>query len=313
MRIAVADIGSNSTRLLVADVDGRGAVAELERRSEVTRLAAGVEASGRLADEAMERVFTALEAYAGVIAQAGGVDRYVGVMTSASRDAANGEEFAEQIAERFGIDTRVIEGEFEARLCFLGATSGRREGENHPICVLDIGGGSTELIVGRGRSVDFHVSTQLGVVRQSERHLHHDPPNADELAALDAEARETIDSAVPARYRGEAEAMVAVAGTATWMASIDLGLETYDSARIHGTRISLGRCREIAGMLGSMSEQERRSVRGLHPDRAPTILTGAHILCAAMECFGVDQVEVSQHDILYGVAIYVAGQEDGDG
>lgn len=307
MRIAVADIGSNSTRLLVADVNGAGEVTEIERRSEVTRLADGVDVTGMLSDEAMGRVFAALEGYGELIDDCGGVERYVGVMTSAARDAANGEAFAAEVADRFAIETRVIEGDLEARLCFLGATSGRPDDESHPICVVDVGGGSTELIVGRGREVDFHVSTQLGVVRQSERHLHHDPPTAGELAALDDEIRETIESAVPAPVRQEAEAMVAVAGTATWMASIDLALEQYDSARIHETRIGLERCREIAAMLGSMSEAQRREVKGLHPDRAPTILTGAHILCIAMECLGLDEVEVSQHDILYGVALEAAG------
>lgn len=307
MRVAVVDIGSNSTRLLVADVSGEGRVTELARRSEVTRLAAGVDSTGVLAGEAMERVYDALESYTEEIDAVGGVERRVGVMTSASRDAANGEQFAEVTAERFGIEARVIEGDLEARLCFLGATSDRSEDESHPICVLDIGGGSTELIVGRGRSVDFHVSTQLGVVRQSERHLHHDPPTEEELRELSDEVRATVEGAVVEEVRREAEAMIGVAGTATWMASIDLGLEEYDSARIHGDRISLGRCREIAAMLGSLTEAQRRSVAGLHPDRAPTILTGAHILCTTMECFGIDEVEVSQHDILYGVALEAAG------
>ena len=292
----------------MADVDDDGGVTEIERRSEVTRLGDGVDVTGLLSPEAMDRVFATLTDYERLIDEAGGVSRYVGVMTSASRDAANGGEFAAEIADRFGIDTRVIEGDFEARLSFLGATCGRSEDESHPICVLDIGGGSTEFIVGRGRSVDFHVSTQLGVVRQSERHLHSDPPTPGELAGLDAEVRETIESAVPEQVRAGADAMIAVAGTATWMASIDLGLEAYDSARIHGTRIGLARCREIAAMLGSMTEARRREVKGLHPDRAPTILTGAHILCTAMECFGIDEVEVSQHDILYGVALYAAGR-----
>jgi len=292
----------------VADVDDDGGVTEIERRSEVTRLGDGVDVTGLLSPEAMDRVFATLTDYERLIDEAGGVSRYVGVMTSASRDAANGGEFAAEIADRFAIDTRVIEGDFEARLSFLGATCGRSEDESHPICVLDIGGGSTEFIVGRGRSVDFHVSTQLGVVRQSERHLHSDPPTPGELAGLDAEVRETIESAVPEQVRAGADAMIAVAGTATWMASIDLGLEAYDSARIHGTRIGLARCREIAAMLGSMTEARRREVKGLHPDRAPTILTGAHILCTAMECFGIDEVEVSQHDILYGVALYAAGR-----
>ena len=307
MRVAVVDIGSNSTRLLVADVSEDGKVTELARRSEVTRLAAGVDTTGLLAPDAMDRVYDVLASYTEEIDDIGHVRRRVGVMTSASRDAANGEEFAAVIADRFAIETRVIEGDREARLCFLGATSGRSEDESHPICVLDVGGGSTELIVGRGRNVDFHVSTQLGVVRQSERHLHHDPPTVEELRELDDQVRETIEEAVPENVRRSAEAMIAVAGTATWMASIDLGLEQYDSARIHGDRISLDRCREIAAMLGSMTEAERRSVKGLHPDRAPTILTGAHILCTAMECFGIDEVEVSQHDILYGVALEVAG------
>ena len=177
--------------------------------------------------------------------------------------------------EDYGLDARTIPGEEEARLSFLGATSGRDPHDPRTIVVLDIGGGSTEFIVGRGHDVQFHVSTQAGVVRQTERHLHHDPPTADELEALATDARATFAAAIPGELRTSVDAMIAVAGTATSMASIDQALEPYDPARVHGYHVTLDTCRAIGARLAAVPETARREVAGLHPDRAPSIVAGA--------------------------------------
>jgi len=307
MRIAVVDIGTNSTRLLVADVDpAAGTVRELERRSEVTRLGAGLEASGRLSDEAMARVFATLDGYLEITDAVGGVAVRRAVLTSATRDAANGPQFSARVRDDYGFDARTIPGEEEARLSFLGATSSRDPEGGEQIVVLDIGGGSTEFIVGRGRAVEFHVSTQAGVVRHSERHLHHDPPLPAELDALARDVRATFAAAVPEELRASTGAMIAVAGTATSMAAIDQALEPYDPARVDGYRVSLAACERISQRLAAMTDAERREVAGLHPQRAPTIVAGSLFIIEAVRAFGLDAAEVSEHDILYGVALDAA-------
>ena len=308
MRIAVVDIGTNSTRLLVADVDpAAGTVRELERRSTVTRLGAGLEASGRLSEEAMARVFATLDAYREAIDAAGDVDRRCAVLTSAARDAANGPEFTARVREEYGLDARTIAGGEEARLSFLGATSARSALPGEQLVVLDIGGGSTEFIIGQGRTVAFNVSTQAGVVRHSERHIHHDPPLRAELEALAGDVRATFEDAVPADLRAQVTAMVAVAGTATSMAAIDQELEPYDPEKVDGYRLTLDACERISRRLAGMTDAERRRVPGLDPQRAPTIVAGSLFLIEALRAFGLDAADVSEHDILHGVALDVAG------
>ncbi|MCU0312887.1 MAG: Ppx/GppA family phosphatase, partial [Solirubrobacteraceae bacterium] len=158
----------------------------------------------------------------------------------------------------------------------------------------------------RGREVGFHVSTQAGVVRMTERHLHHDPPLAAEVEALRRDARETFTAGLPADVRASAAAMIAVAGTATSMTAIDQALEPYDPARVHGAQVTREACEAILARLAAMTEDERRHVPGLHPDRAPSIVAGAVFLSEAMAVFGLDATEVSEHDILYGVALDAA-------
>ena len=306
MRVAVVDIGTNSTRLLIADVDvAAGAVREVERRSTVTRLGAGVDSSGRLSDEAMARVFTTLDAYRAAIDAAGGVEAMPAVLTSAVRDAANGSDFTSRVRESYGLDARTIPGEEEARLSYLGAVGAR--GSTGPLVVVDIGGGSTELIVGEGASVAFHVSTQAGVVRQSERHIHNDPPRAAELAQLADEAGAIFAASVPEALRASARVMVAVAGTATSVAAIEQELEPYDSDRVHGHVVSRAATESIRDRLAAMTDAERRAVPGLHPDRAPTIVAGCVLLLQALATFGLESFEVSDRDILHGVALQAAG------
>ncbi len=303
-RVAVVDIGTNSTRLLLADV-ADGTVGELVRDSIVTRLGEGVDATGRLGDAPQQRVFDALDAYAAAIEQHGGADMRTAVMTSAVRDSANGDEFAAAVRERYGLEGRTLSGDDEARLMYLGATTGRAAGG--PLLVIDIGGGSTELVVGEHGAVDFHVSTQAGVVRHTERHVHSDPPQPGELDALAADARSLIDAGVPTTVRDRAVAAVAVAGTATSCAAIDLELDPYDPAAVEGHRLSRARLEELRVRLAAMPLAERREVTGLHPDRAPTIVAGTIILLEVLSAFALDGVEISERDILWGVALDLDG------
>jgi exopolyphosphatase/guanosine-5'-triphosphate,3'-diphosphate pyrophosphatase len=298
-RIAVVDIGTNSTRLLLADV-ADGEVAELARDSIVTRLGEGVDATGRLGDAPQQRVFDALDAYAAAI-ERHGADARTAVMTSAVRDAANGVDFAAAVRERYGLEGRTLTGDEEARLTYLGASTGRTG--DGPLLVIDIGGGSTELVVGAHGAVDFHVSTQAGVVRHTERHIHSDPPQAAELEALGADARSVIAAAVPSAIRERPGAAVAVAGTATSCAAIDLELDPYDPAKVEGHALSRPRLERMRARLAAIPLAERRAVTGLHPDRAPTIVAGTVILLEVLSAFGLDAVEVSERDILWGVAL----------
>jgi exopolyphosphatase/guanosine-5'-triphosphate,3'-diphosphate pyrophosphatase len=299
-RIAVVDLGTNSTRLLVADVfDGQ--VTELERRTTITRLGQGVDATGRLADEATARVSEALAVYREVIDRLG-AERIIAVATSAMRDAANGPAFREEIRERFGIDAQTISGDEEARLTFLGATSGR-DADSETL-VIDIGGGSTEYVTGRaGGDPGFHVSTRMGSVRFTERHLKSDPPEHEELTALAEDARGVVEADVPGEIRGRVERGIAVAGTATTLAAIDQELDPYDPEKVHGYRVNLGACERIVAQLAALTVAERRHVTGLHPDRAPTIVAGALIMLESMRVFGLDEIEVSESDILHGAAL----------
>jgi exopolyphosphatase/guanosine-5'-triphosphate,3'-diphosphate pyrophosphatase len=304
VRVAVVDLGTNTTRLLVAEVVD-GTVTELDRRNTVTRLGEDVDAGGELIESAMERVFAALAEYREAIDELG-AERTVAVATSAVRDARNGEYFQEQLRERFGIDARIISGDEEAGLTFAGATAERGDGTD-PLLVLDIGGGSTEFVVGRpGGDPSFHVSTQAGSVRQTERHITTDPPDPSEVEELTADVRGIIEAQVPAAVRSGVRDGVAVAGTPTSLAAIEQRLDPYDSAKVHGYRLELEAAERILDMLASVPEPERRKVVGLHPDRAPTIVAGAVILVESMRAFGLESIEVGEHDILYGAALEAA-------
>jgi exopolyphosphatase / guanosine-5'-triphosphate,3'-diphosphate pyrophosphatase len=299
-RVGVVDLGTNSTRLLVAEIhDGR--VDELERRTTVTRLGEGVEATGKLSDAAVARVCEALAVYREVLDRLG-ADEVVAVATSAMRDAENGPAFRDEIRDRFRIDARTISGDEEARLTFLGATSGRQAGAE--TLVIDIGGGSTEYVTGRaGSDPGFHVSTRMGSVRHTERHLTSDPPTADEMASLAEDARGIVTEEVTAEVRERVEAGIAVAGTATTLAAIAQELDPYDPEKVHGYRVGRGTCERIVSQLAALTVEARRRVTGLHPDRAPSIVAGAVILLESMRAFDLDEIEVSEADILHGAAL----------
>jgi len=302
MHVAVVDIGTNSTRLLVADTAGGHVAGELVRRSTVTRLGAGVDTDGRLRDDAMQRTFATLDEYRALINQYG-ADRAVAVLTSAVRDAANGADFAQAVADRYGLEPHVLAGEDEARLTFLGATSERDPADTTATVVIDIGGGSTELVIGHGREADFHVSTQAGVVRQTERHIANDPPTAAEQDELARDARGIIEAGVPADRRHAVERAIAVAGTATSLAAIAQSLDPYDPEKVHGYVLDATERDAIHARLAALTLEQRREVPGLDPARAPTIVAGVIILTEVMTLFGLDQVEVSEHDILRGAVL----------
>jgi exopolyphosphatase / guanosine-5'-triphosphate,3'-diphosphate pyrophosphatase len=301
-RVAVIDVGSNSTRLLVADVGG-GRVTEVERQSRVTRLGRGVDLSGQLSAEAIEAACEAIADYMTICREAG-VETVDSIATSAVRDASNGDAFVAELRERFALSARVLDGDEEARLTYVGATSERLPTE--PTLVVDIGGGSTELIVGSGREIGFHASLQAGVVRHSERHVASDPPTATELEALAADIRALIEGVTAGEPSAGASSGIAVAGTPTSLASVELGLEPYDPKRVHGHVLSLESIQRLLSRLASAPLAERAEIPGMHPDRAPTIVAGVVILVETMRSFGLGRITVSEHDILYGTALEAA-------
>jgi exopolyphosphatase/guanosine-5'-triphosphate,3'-diphosphate pyrophosphatase len=303
--VAIVDIGTNSTRLFVADVEQGRISAQVERLTRVTRLGAGVDAHGKLDPDAIARVLATLDDYVRII-EAEHAERRVAVLTSAVRDAANGPEFAAEVEARYGLEAKILDGEQEARLTFLGATSERDPEDLTVTLVTDIGGGSTEFVIGQGREPRFHVSTQAGVVRQTERHLHHDPPLASELDALAGDVRSIIEAALPEEQRRVQHA-IGVAGTPTSLAAIAQALDPYDPDRVQGYILERAECERLLERLAAMGLDERRKVPGLHPDRAPTIVAGAVILVEIMRLFELERIEASEHDILRGAALRFAG------
>ena len=304
MRVAVVDIGTNSTRLLVAEVKD-GTVTELERRSTVTRLGRGVDTSGRLAADAIEDVCRTVAEY---IAAYEPLEPEVvtAIATSAVRDAQNSDVFLAELRERFALQAQMLEGAEEAGLTYLGVTAGRAAVDG--TLVIDIGGGSTELVFGSGLKVDFYASLQAGTVRHTERYLTTDPPAADDLESLADDVRGLIDAELARADFFKVENGIAVAGTATSLAAIEQELDPYDPELVHEFELSLDSIQRTLSMLASMTLEERLQVTGLPAGRAPTIVAGVVILTQVMRAFGLRRVEVSEHDILYGAALEAAGR-----
>ncbi len=295
-------MGTNSTRLLVADVDADG-VHELERRSTVTRLGRGVDTSGQLAAEAVEDVCAAVADYVTIYERLG-AERLRAIATSAVRDASNREMFLAELRERFALDAEILDGAEEARLTYIGAYADRPPAAK--TMVVDIGGGSTELVIGDGPAVGFSASLQAGTVRHTERYLVHDPPDAAELEELAGDVQTLIDRALEGAALAQANYGIAVAGTPTSLAAIDQRLDPYDPELVHGYRLSLGTIQRILSELASKPLAERLQVVGLHEGRAPTIVAGVIILIQVMRAFGLSEIEVSEHDILWGAALEAA-------
>jgi exopolyphosphatase/guanosine-5'-triphosphate,3'-diphosphate pyrophosphatase len=220
------------------------------------------------------------------------------------RDADNSGAFLAELRERFALDSRLLTGPEEAWLTFLGASFDRPAADG--MLVVDVGGGSTELIVGSGAEVGFHASLHCGTVRHTERYLLSDPPGASQLEELAADVQGLLDAELADLAHVRADEGIAVAGTATSLAAIDLSLDPYDSEAVHGHTLGLRAIQRMCSELSSMPLEERREVTGLHPGRAPTIVAGVVILIQMMRAFGLDEIEISEHDILYGAALEAA-------
>jgi exopolyphosphatase/guanosine-5'-triphosphate,3'-diphosphate pyrophosphatase len=259
-----------------------------------------VDADGRLSDAAIARVDAVLERYA-ARAEELEAQAVLAVATSAVRDAENGREFLEGTVARHGFEPRLLTGEEEAEMTYRGVCS--REAVAESVLICDIGGGSTELILGGRDGVTDRASLDIGCVRMSERHLHADPPSPDELEALRAEAT----AALPGRLTDAARGLVGVAGTVTTLATIDMGLEVELPEVIDGHRLAGDTVERLLAELAALPLERRRLVRGLMPQRAPTIVAGAVILSAVVRATGADAVVVSERDILHGAALAAAG------
>ncbi|MFJ9820072.1 exopolyphosphatase [Streptomyces sp. NPDC101151] len=310
--MAAVDCGTNSIRLLVADVNpATGELLELDRRMTIVRLGQDVDRTGRLAPEALQRTFAACREYAALIRELGATKvRFVA--TSASRDASNRDEFVRGIVDILGVEPEVITGDREAEFSFTGATKELRGRDDlaKPYLVVDIGGGSTEFVVG-----DDHVraarSVDIGCVRMTERHLVHDgkvsdPPTEEQIAAVRADIEAALDLAEETVPLREAHTLVGLAGSVTTVSAIAQDLPDYDSERIHHSRISRERVREITERLLRSTHAERAAIPSMHPGRVDVIGAGALVLLAIMERIGAEEVVVSEHDILDGIAWSVA-------
>lgn len=312
IRVAGIDCGTNSIRLLVADCDpATGDLVELDRRMTIVRLGQGVDETGRLAPEALERTFAACREYAAVIEELG-AERVRFVATSASRDAENRAEFVQGVLDILGVEPEVISGDQEAEFSFNGATkelTGRTDLER-PFLVVDIGGGSTEFVVG-SEHVEAARSVDVGCVRMTERHLVvdgvvADPPTGAQVAAIRADVEAALDLASQAVPLGRARTLVGLAGSVTTVAAIALGLPEYDSSAIHHSRIPYEKVREVAERMLTSTHAEREAIAVIHPGRVDVIGAGALVLLAIMDRIGASEVVVSEHDILDGIAFAAA-------
>ncbi|MFG3349096.1 exopolyphosphatase [Streptomyces sp. NPDC048018] len=302
-RVAGIDCGTNSIRLLVADVHPEtGELIELDRRMTIVRLGQGVDRTGRLAPEALERTFAACRDYAAVIEEFG-AEKVRFVATSASRDAENRDDFVRGVVEILGVEPEVITGDQEAEFSFTGAT-GELRGDDRRL-VVDIGGGSTEFVVGN-RHVEAARSVDIGCVRLTERHVRHDPPTAGEIAAIRADVRAALDLAAETVPLTGAATLVGLAGSVTTVAAVALGLQEYDSTKIHHSRISRAQVDAVADRLLASTHDERAAIAVIHPGRVDVIIAGALVLVEVMERTGAAEVVVSEHDILDGIALSVA-------
>jgi exopolyphosphatase/guanosine-5'-triphosphate,3'-diphosphate pyrophosphatase len=305
-RVAAIDCGTNSIRLLVADAPDGGALVDVVRRMEIVRLGQGVDRTGRLDPAAIERTRVALSVYAGQITDLG-ADRVRMVATSATRDAANADDFRAMVTATLGVPPEVITGGEEARLSFLGATRGLPADAEPPHLVVDIGGGSTEFVLGSSimdgaTTVADAVSVDIGCVRMTERHLRDDPPTPAEVAAAQADIAAAVDRAMSVVSGGQARTLVGLAGSVTTVAALALGLDEYRPERIHHARIPYADVAAVTTELLGLTHAQRLALPAMHPGRADVIGAGALVLRVIMEKVGADSVLVSEHDILDGIA-----------
>jgi hypothetical protein len=301
-RVAAIDCGTNSLRLLVADVDqAAGRLADVDRRLEIVRLGEGVDATGRLAADALARTLRVLRSYQRIIEDVSASAVRM-VATSATRDAANAGEFVAGVRDILAIEPEVLSGEEEARLSFTGATAELAGDAAGPYLVTDIGGGSTEFVLGDPGVATAAVSVNIGCVRMTERHLHHDPPGDGEIAAARADIDAALDEVARQIPVTAARTLVGLAGSVTTVAALVLGLDRYAAERIHHSRVSVEAVRAVTESLLAQTRAERARLAVMHPGRADVIGGGALVLTQIMERFGFGEVLVSEHDILDGLA-----------
>ncbi len=296
VRVAAIDCGTNSIRLLVADV-GDGELTDLVRRMEIVRLGQGVDRTGRLAPEAIERTRLALVDYAAQVRDLGATKVRM-VATSATRDAENSGDFRDMVRATLGTEAEVVSGDEEARLSFTGAVRGLPPAR---YLVVDIGGGSTEFVSGTS-IVDSAISVDIGCVRMTERHLRDDPPTAVQLAAATLDIEAAVDKALAVVGDARDATLVGLAGTVTTVVAIALGLPRYDSDRIHHARVSTTEVQRVTAELLAMTHEQRLALPVMHPGRADVIGAGSLILRTVLERSGADGVVASEHDILDGIA-----------
>jgi exopolyphosphatase/guanosine-5'-triphosphate,3'-diphosphate pyrophosphatase len=304
-RVAALDCGTNSLRLLIADIDGDRLV-DVVRRMEIVRLGEGVDRTGRLSEAALGRTFGVLDSYAEQI-RTGDVSRIRMVATSATRDAANRDVFVDGVRERLGVPPEVITGDQEAGLSFDGATRELRgSGLASPYLVVDIGGGSTEFVLGDDEGPRQARSVDIGCVRLTERHLRDDPPTAEQIAAATADIEAAIDVAGEAVAIEAARTLVGLAGSVTTVVALALGLSRYEPDRIHHRSVSIEQVTEVTQRLLAATRAERAAMPVMHPGRVDVIGGGALVLETIMRRCGFDAVMASEHDILDGIAFSIA-------
>ena len=302
MRVAAIDCGTNSIRLLIADIEN-GTLTDVVRTMVIVRLGEGVDKTGEFSQAALARTFTAIETFALLISQHQ-PERVRFVATSASRDVSNRSEFMDGVLSRLGIEPDIISGDEEAELSFLGATAdlvNEQEPPAAPYLVVDIGGGSTEFVLGT-TGPSAAISTNIGCVRMTERHLISDPATPQEIAAAIADIDAAIDLAYQSVPISQAHSLIGLAGSVTTVAAIALGLSEYDSTAIHGSRISAPDIHRITGELLAMTRAQRAKLGPMHEGRIDVIGSGALVLDRIMIRTGLGEVVVSERDILDGIA-----------
>lgn len=307
-RVAAIDCGTNSVRLLVADVDvTSGRLVDLQRRLEITRLGQGVDRTGRLRPEALSRTLAVLSDYAETI-RGLGASAVRAVATSATREARNRHEFVGAVRELLGVEPEVLSGAEEAELTFTGAVrelTGMPE-LAAPYLVVDIGGGSTEYVLGSNHVISA-ISVDMGCVRLTERYFHDDPPMPEQVEAAVEEIDDVLSSVATDVPLDQARTLVGVAGTVTTIAGIALDLKEYDPAEIHLSRIPVDEVHDVSGRLLWLNHAQRAAIPVMHPGRVDVIAAGSLILSRTLRKLGLPEVVASEHDILDGVAWSLAG------
>ena len=305
MRVATVDIGTNTVLLLVAERGVDGGLRSIAERATITRLGEGVDRTRRLTPAAIARTRDCLQEYAQAI-RGFGVNRVSVVGTSAMRDAGGGDEVRTHVRALLGVDARVLSGEEEARLTFLGAVGGLALDERERVAVFDIGGGSTEVVMGRALVaaplVDFGASYDVGSVRLTERCVTHDPPTPEELESVTRAAQRAFAPVPPLGHASQARIPVGIAGTMTTLAAVSLALATYDGARVHGHVMPVGELKRVVGHLAALDPEARKALAGMEPKRADVIVAGGMIALALLDHWGATEVRISDRGVRWGLA-----------